>query len=144
MLMEELNSIFGSLRMGGIFISILSILVGGFGIANIMFVSVKERTNEIGIQKSLGATRMFILTQFMVESVLLCILGGILGLLLVFLVAWGGQFLLDYLDIDFKILISIKDLIFSIGLSVLIGLISGFWPANVASKMNPVEAIRTK
>jgi putative ABC transport system permease protein len=71
-------------------------------------------------------------------------LGGILGLLLVFLVAWGGQFLLDYLDIDFKILISIKDLIFSIGLSVLIGLISGFWPANVASKMNPVEAIRTK
>lgn len=144
MLMTQLDAIFGSLRIGGIFISILSILVGGFGIANIMFVSVKERTHEIGIQKSLGATREFILLQFLQESVLLCIAGGIMGILLLFLMSGIGQFIINEIEFDFKILISWNDLFYGLILSVAIGIISGFSPSWVAAKMDPVEAMRSR
>ena len=77
---NQLDILFGVLNKAGLFIGIFSILVGGFGIANIMFVSVKERTNIIGIQKSLGAKNYFILLQFLIESIILCIMGGIIGL----------------------------------------------------------------
>jgi putative ABC transport system permease protein len=144
MLMTQLDSIFSSLRIGGVFISILSILVGGFGIANIMFVSVKERTHEIGIQKSLGATREFILLQFLQESVLLCIAGGIIGIILLFIMSGLGQLIINKIEFDFKILISWTDLIYGIILSVAIGIISGFSPSWVAAKMDPVEAMRSR
>lgn len=144
MLMTQLDAIFGSLRIGGIFISILSILVGGFGIANIMFVSVKERTHEIGIQKSLGATREFILLQFLQESVLLCIAGGIIGILLLFIMSGIGQFIINKIEFDFKILISWTDLIYGLILSIAIGIVSGFSPSWVAAKMDPVEAMRSR
>jgi putative ABC transport system permease protein len=144
MLMTQLDSIFSSLRIGGVFISILSILVGGFGIANIMFVSVKERTHEIGIQKSLGATREFILLQFLQESVLLCIAGGIIGIILLFIMSGLGQFIINKIEFDFKILISWTDLIYGIILSVAIGIISGFSPSWIAAKMDPVEAMRSR
>lgn len=144
MLMTQLDAIFGSLRIGGMFISILSVLVGGFGIANIMFVSVKERTHEIGIQKSLGATRSFILLQFLIESVLLCIAGGIIGIILLFLMSGLAQLIIHKIEFDFEILISYRDLVTGLILSFIIGLLSGFSPSWIASKMDPVEAMRSR
>jgi putative ABC transport system permease protein len=144
MLMTQLDSIFGALRMGGIFISILSVIVGGFGIANIMFVAVKERTHEIGIQKSLGATNGFILFQFLIESILLCIAGGITGILILFAAIGAADALLGWAKIDFQILISYRDLIGGLALSILIGILSGFSPSWIAARMDPVEAMRQR
>lgn len=138
MITEQLDAMFVMLKIGGWVIGGFSILVGGFGIANIMFVSVKERTNIIGIQKSLGAKNYFILLQFMFESVSLCILGGILGLLLVY-----GLTLIFTYAMDFEVVLYLNNIILGIGISVVIGSISGFWPAYSASRLDPVEAIRS-
>jgi putative ABC transport system permease protein len=122
----------------GWIIGAFSILVGGFGIANIMFVSVRERTSQIGIQKSLGARNSFILMQFLVESIVLCLFGGIIGLLMV----WGITSLAaSALDFDFSL--SLANVVLGLSISVLIGLISGFIPSYSASQLDPVEAIRS-
>jgi putative ABC transport system permease protein len=84
-LTNQLDQLFGIINKGGFIIGFFSVLVGGFGIANIMFVSVKERTNIIGIQKSLGAKNYFILLQFLIESIALCLMGGLIGLFMVYL-----------------------------------------------------------
>lgn len=132
---QELFDVIGTI---GWIIGAFSILVGGFGIANIMFVSVRERTSQIGIQKSLGARNSFILMQFLVESVVLCLIGGILGLLLV----WGLTSLAAAaLDFDFSL--SLANVVLGISISILIGLISGFIPSYSASQLDPVEAIRS-
>lgn len=133
---DQFNSIFSAIAMAGGIIAFFSILVGGFGIANIMFVSVKERTNQIGIQKALGARRYFILTQFLFESVLLSALGGIIGLLLIFL----GTLLIGG-SMDFEITLSFGNIAKGLLISITIGIISGFVPAWQASKLNPVQAI---
>ena len=125
--------------MAGFFIGIFSILVGGFGIANIMFVSVKERTNIIGIQKALGAKRYFILWQFLFESILLAVTGGAFGLLLVF----TGASIMSSLVESFKVFLTAGNIILGIGISAGIGVVSGFAPAWTAAKMDPVEAINT-
>ncbi len=138
MLTAQLDIVFDVINTAGFFIGIFSILVGGFGIANIMFVSVKERTNIIGIQKSLGAKNYFILLQFLIESVILCLLGGIIGILMVY----GGTLLVKWLA-DFTIVLYFKNIRFGILVSVTIGVISGIVPAWFASKLDPVEAIRT-
>lgn len=136
---EQLDKLFGVINLAGFFIGIFSILVGGFGIANIMFVSVKERTNLIGIQKALGAKQFFILSQFLIESVLLCLLGGGIGLLTVYgLAALVGMLL------GITIVVSVKMVIITTVLSTLIGLIAGIVPAIQAAKLDPVEAIRSK
>ncbi|MBI9054063.1 MAG: ABC transporter permease [Bacteroidales bacterium] len=133
-----LSSIFGVINMAGWVIGGFSILVGGFGIANIMFVSVKERTNLIGIQKSLGAKRKFILFQFLFEAIMLSIIGGSIGLLLIFI----GSLVASN-KIDLEITLSFGNILLGIIISIVIGIISGIFPSYKAAKLNPVEAINT-
>lgn len=135
---DLIDGFIGSLKIGGWIISGFSLLVGGFGIANIMFVSVKERTNLIGIQKSLGAKNKFILFQFLFEAIILCIIGGVVGLLLVWLIAITVTNLLD-----FEFVLSIGNIFLGTSLAAIIGLIAGIMPAVTASRLDPVEAIRS-
>ena len=121
----------------GWIISGFSLLVGGFGIANIMFVSVKERTNIIGIQKSLGAKNYVILLQFLFEAVLLAVVGGLVGIGLVYLMSFMN---LGSLDIQ----LSTGNIMLGIGVSGTIGMLFGILPAALAARMNPVDAIRSK
>ena len=134
---KEFDSLFEIVGIAGWIIGGFSILVGGFGIANIMFVSVKERTNIIGIQKSLGAKNYFILLQFLFESVFLSLIGGIIGLLIVFTIT---QLAGD--SIGMEISLSKSNIILGFTISILIGVVSGFVPAYSASQLDPVEAIR--
>ena len=135
---DQIDAIISQMNLMGWVIAGFSLLVGGFGIANIMFVSVKERTNLIGIQKSLGAKNRFILFQFLFEAVILCVIGGIIGLILVWLIAM----LLTNL-LDFEFVLGMGNVLLGTGLAALIGLISGILPAISASKLDPVEAIRS-
>lgn len=135
---KRLDSIFGILDLAGIIIGGFSILVGGFGIANIMFVSVKERTNMIGIQKALGAKQYFILLQFLYESVLLSLMGGGIGLLLVFL----GAMVIS--NPSFEVAVSFRNVVTGLSISAAIGIISGFVPAYTGARLDPVEAINAK
>ncbi len=134
---NQFDSLFGVVGILGWVIGGFSILVGGFGIANIMFVSVTERTHIIGIQKSLGAKNYFILSQFLFEAVFLSLIGGIIGLLIVYLLTLAGGDL-----IGMEISLSKSNIILGCTISVLIGVISGFVPAYGASQLDPVEAIR--
>jgi len=133
---QTLEPVFAGINIAGWIIGGFSILVGGFGIANIMFVSVRERTSIIGIQMALGAKRRYILLQFLIESMLLSIAGGILGLIIVFL----GTILVNYFY-DLDMFLTAGNIMLAIGISGAIGIIAGFAPASAAAKMNPVEAI---
>jgi putative ABC transport system permease protein len=135
---DFIDGILGQMNFVGWVISGFSLLVGGFGIANIMFVSVKERTNLIGIQKSLGAKNRFILFQFLFEAIILSVFGGVIGLFLVWIIS---VILTNALDFEF--VLGFGNILLGTGLAALIGLISGILPAITASKLDPVEAIRT-
>jgi putative ABC transport system permease protein len=135
---DFIDNIVGQLNMVGWIISGFSLLVGGFGIANIMFVSVKERTNLIGIQKSLGAKNKFILFQFLFEAIILAIIGGLIGLFLVWIIALTLTNMLD-----FEFILSFSNVLLGTSLSAIIGLLSGILPAISAARLDPVEAIRT-
>lgn len=137
-LTDVIDGIVGQMNMVGWIISGFSLLVGGFGIANIMFVSVKERTNLIGIQKSLGAKNRFILFQFLFEAVILSVIGGLIGLFLVWIIT---LVLTSLLEFDF--VLSLSNVILGTSLAAIIGLVSGILPAISASRLDPVEAIRT-
>ncbi|MFT3795109.1 ABC transporter permease [Flavobacterium sp.] len=137
-LTDFIDNIVGQLNIVGWIISGFSLLVGGFGIANIMFVSVKERTNLIGIQKSLGAKNKFILFQFLFEAVILSLLGGIIGIFLVWIIA-----LVLTQAFDFNFVLSMGNIVLGTSLAAFIGLVSGILPAISASQLDPVEAIRT-
>lgn len=137
MLDKIFNSVFGVLRLAGLIIGGFAILVGMFSVANIMFVSVRERYHIIGIKKALGAARNVILLEFLIESVVLCIIGGIGGLLLVFVVLKATSSFTD-----FEMTLSMTNILFGLLLSVIVGVLAGIIPALKASKLDPVEAIR--
>ncbi|MBL7943430.1 MAG: ABC transporter permease, partial [Flavobacteriales bacterium] len=134
-----IESITGFFNWVGILIGIFAILVGAFSIANIMFVSVRERTNIIGIQKSLGAKNSFVLGQFLFESVALSLIGGAFGLVLVYLVV-----LLLGAVVDFNFILPFKRVVLGLLIAGVVGLLSGIIPALMAARMNPVDAIRSK
>jgi len=135
---QGFDGMFEVVGLAGWIIGGFSILVGGFGIANIMFVSVRERTSLIGIQKSLGAKNYFILMQFLFESVFLSMLGGLIGLLLI----WGLTLIIGD-SAGMEIFLSRSNVILGVTISFLIGVVSGFVPAYGASQLDPVEAIRS-
>lgn len=136
---KSFDGTFAALNVGGALIALLSLLVGGFGIANIMFVTVRERTGQIGLKKAIGAKKRTILTEFLLESAFLCVLGGLLGLLFVYLLA-----LLLSAVMPFPIVISPWIIGVAFSICVVLGILSGIIPASIAAKMNPVEAIRSK
>ena len=137
MVSDSLSQTFGMIDIAAGIIGFFSLLVGGFGIANIMFVSVKERTSIIGLQKALGAKRIFILSQFLFESVFLCIIGALMGI--VFVIGLG--LLASYLT-SFQVFFSFSIFTFGISIAIGIGIIAGISPAILASKMDPVIALR--
>ena len=118
-------------------IAAISLLVGGIGIMNMMLVSVTERTNEIGLRKSLGAEPMHIMVQFLIEAVIICLLGGFIGILLGSLLAYIGSVL-----IGFQFVLSASPIVLAVGFSVAVGLIFGIAPAKKASDLNPIDALR--
>lgn len=130
------SQIFTIINLAGWIIGLFSVLVGGVGIANIMFVSVKERTSIIGIQKALGAKRQYILMEVLYESGILSIIGGIIGLLLIF----AGTLFVNS-SMDFKIYLSAGNIFTGIIIAALVGIVAGIAPALKASRLNPVEAI---
>jgi len=134
-LMAEYNSVVGVIQIAGLIITGLSLFVGAIGIMNIMFVSVRERTKEIGIRKAIGAKKRTILTQFLLESSAICLLGGIAGLIAAIL---GSMALNQY----FPTSIQVDAVIIAIGVSAITGILSGFAPAYQASKLDPVESLR--
>jgi putative ABC transport system permease protein len=133
------DTIFGNINKGGWAIAALSLIVGMFGVANIMFVTVRERTSQIGLKKAIGAKRSTILTEFLLESAFLCILGGLIGLILVFILTKIASSM-----IGFPLFISADIMLLAIGICILVGVLAGIIPASIASKMNPVVAIRSK
>jgi putative ABC transport system permease protein len=134
-LMENYNSVVGVIQIAGLFITGLSLFVGAIGIMNIMFVSVRERTKEIGIRKAIGAKKRTILTQFLLESSAICLLGGIAGLIAAIL---GSMALNQY----FPTSIQPSAAVIAIGVSALTGILSGFAPAYTAAKLDPVDSLR--
>jgi len=138
---EQLVSTFhrvgGIIASVGIFITGLSLFVGGIGIMNIMFVSVAERTKEIGVRKAIGAKRRSILIQFLVEAAIVCLLGGLLAVA----IAWPGSLVLHrFLPTS----LSIQVVVLAVFISLITGLISGFLPAWRDARMNPVDALRSE
>lgn len=135
---ERLDLVFASINMIGSVIGAFSLVVGAFGIANIMFVTVKERTRVIGLKKAVGARKSSILMEFLVEAIALCMAGGIIGIITVLLLSLA----LTY-GADFPVTLSLKNFAIGIGISAIVGILAGFIPARSASRLDPVVAIRS-
>jgi putative ABC transport system permease protein len=140
---DQISALFVFVNIAGMFIGGFSILVGGFGIANIMFVSVKERTNIIGIKKALGAKQIYILLEFLLEAIMLCMIGGAMGLILVFGLAGLANLMLQHSQSSFVFHVTAYNVSIGLSISIVIGVIAGFIPAWQASRMKPVDAIRS-
>ena len=136
---DQVSSVFVSVNIGGWAIGALSLIVGAFGIANIMFVTVKERTAMIGLKKAIGAKRKSILLEFLLEAAIICIMGGLIGLLLVYILTIVLSALFN-----FPVFISAGILSLAISICIIIGILAGIIPATIAAKLDPVVAIRSK
>lgn len=134
----QLDSLFSTIDIVGYFIAFFSLLVGGFGIANIMFVSVKERTRVIGLKKAIGARRSAILTEFLIEAIALCLIGGLIGIAIVVLLS----LILTY-GMNFPVTLSLGNFVRGVSISTFVGVLSGYIPARAASRLDPVVAIRS-
>jgi putative ABC transport system permease protein len=133
------DPIFSGMNIGGWAIAALSLIVGMFGVANIMFVTVRERTSQIGLKKAIGAKRGVILTEFLLESAFLCIIGGLIGLLAVFVLT-----LVFSAIMSFKVFIPLNIILLAVGICLFTGVSAGIIPAFIAARMDPVVAIRSK
>lgn len=136
-MLEQLNSMLGTITLALSVIAGISLLVGGIGVMNIMLVSVTERTREIGTRKALGATNNQIRAQFVVESMIICLIGGGIGILLGGTLGYAGSSLLQMPSLP-----GISSIAVSVGFSLGIGLFFGYYPANKAAKLDPIEALR--
>lgn len=132
-----INDVFGKMTIVGYIIGIFALIVGLFSVANIMFVSVKERTNLIGIKKALGAKRAVILLEILTEAVILCIVGGFMGLFMVL-----GVLKVIAVVSSFAVGLTFWNGVYGVVISVITGILAGLAPALTASKMDPVEAMR--
>lgn len=136
--LEEMNSMMGTMTLAISVIAGIALLVGGIGVMNIMLVSITERTREIGTRKALGAPNSSIRMQFIVESIVICLIGGIIGMILGILMGYAGVKLIQSTAFE----ISPQSVLISIGFSMAIGVFFGYYPANKAAKMDPIEALR--
>jgi len=136
-IIEQMNSMLGTISLAISFIAGISLLVGGIGVMNIMLVSITERTREIGTRKALGATNSSIRTQFIVESIVLCCVGGLIGIIIGIIIGFIACKAMKY---DGSV--SALSIIFSFAFSAAIGTFFGYYPANKAAKMNPIDALR--
>jgi putative ABC transport system permease protein len=136
---QQVHELFGNVSIGGWAISILSLIVGMFGVANIMFVTVRERTSQIGLKKAIGAKRKTIVMEFLLESAFLCIIGGLIGLVAVLILAQIFSAILS-----FKVFVAGGTIVMAIGICLFVGVAAGIIPALIAARMDPVVAIRTK
>ncbi len=135
---REMDKIFSNINKGGWAIAALSLIVGMFGVANIMFVTVRERTGQIGLKKALGAKRRTIISEFLLESSFLCIIGGLIGLVAVFILAMIVSSFLS-----FKVFIPAEIIAMAVGICLFVGIVAGIIPAMTAAKLDPVVAIRS-
>ncbi len=134
----QINAIFSVVKVVGWIIGGFSLLVGCFGIANIMFVTVKERTKFIGLKKAIGARPRIILIEFLLEAVVLCLIGGVIGIIIVFLLSLAMTY-----GLDFPVTLSFENFFIGISVSAVVGVIAGYIPARAASRLDPVVAIRS-
>ena len=136
---KAITSLFGTVDVVGGLIGVISLIVGMFGIANIMFVTVKERTSMIGLKKAIGAKRGSILFEFLMEATILCLMGGAFGLFFVYILT-----LILSGPLDFPVYVSLPLLASTVVICLVVGVLAGIFPASRAAKMDPVEAIRSK
>ena len=140
--LDAINAITNALKYFLAAMAALSLLVGGIGIMNIMLVSVKERTKEIGLRKALGATGRQVRFQFLLEAVFLTLIGGIIGLIGGAFISFFVSLVIKYLGYEWDFVISFFSIILALGISTLIGIIFGYYPAKQAAKLDPIEALR--
>jgi len=132
----------GAMSLLLMFLTSISLVVGGVGIMNVMYVSVAERTSEIGLRKAVGASSRSVLWQFLFEALIITILGGLIGILLGVIVTWGLTFLSGQLGYGLKLEFTLRSFLLGVGFAGLVGIVFGLAPAYRASRLSPMEALR--